>query len=97
MTRSYYIYYRTNESEPQVRAAVGAMLTALARDTGVQGRLLHRCDDMTTWMEVYEGIRDPARFERALDAAVDTFGLRALLAPNAERHIERFVDDGISD
>jgi hypothetical protein len=42
-------------------------------------------------MEVYEEVADAARFEEALAAAVERFGLRALLAADAERHVERFT------
>lgn len=93
MIQSYYIYYRANAAAGEVRAAVAAMQAVLARDTGVRGRLLHRRDDATTWMEVYEGVADAARFESALAAAVGQFELRALLAPGAQRHIEHFVED----
>ena len=92
MSENYYIYYRAGVAAGEVRAAVAAMQAALARDTGVRGRLLRRRDDASTWMEVYEGIADAGEFERALAAAVDQFGLRALLAAGADRHVERFVD-----
>ena len=92
MSQSYYIYYRASDTGPRIRAAVRAMQAALARGTGVHGRLLHRRDDATTWMEVYEGVADPAGFETQLAAAVDRFGLREFLAPGADRHIERFVE-----
>jgi hypothetical protein len=88
---SYYIYYRSGAEAARVRAAVAPMQARLAELTGVTGRLLRRVDDATTWMEIYEEVADPARFEPALAAAVDGFGLRALLAPGADRHVERFT------
>lgn len=93
MKRSYYIYYRTPADATRIRAAVGAMQAALAAATGVAGRLLHRVDDRTTWMEIYEDVVDPDRFERELDLAVERSGLRTLLAAGAERHVERFSAD----
>jgi len=93
VSESYYIYYRAGAAASEVRAAVTAMQAALARDTGVRGRLLHRRDDATTWMEVYEGVTDGPRFERALAAALDEFGVPALLAPGTDRHVEHFVED----
>jgi hypothetical protein len=88
---SYYIYYRTGADASRVRATVAPMQAQLATLTGVAGRLLRRVDDATTWMEVYEEVADPARFEEALAAAVERFGLRALLAVGADRHVERFT------
>jgi hypothetical protein len=88
---SYYIYYRTGADAARVRAVVAPMQAELASLTGVAGRLLRRVDDATTWMEVYEEVADAARFEEALAAAVERFGLRALLAADAERHVERFT------
>jgi hypothetical protein len=72
--------------------AISAMQAALREEIGVQGRLLHRLEDEATWMEVYEGVRDPTTFERELERAVERFGLRHLLASGAERHHERFVE-----
>ena len=69
------------------------MQTALAQESGVDGRLLRRVDGSGTWMEVYDDVPDPDRFERELMAAVARFGLRSLLAPGAERHVERFTAD----
>jgi hypothetical protein len=93
LRRSYYIYYRTAADAARIRAAVAAMQAALAQATGVAGRLLCRVDDHTTWMEVYEDIADPERFEQELAACVERFGVRALLQAGAERHVERFTAD----
>lgn len=91
MTRSYFIYYRTTAEADEVRKLVGDMQRALAQETGVDGRLMRRADDPTTWMEVYEAVPDPAGFERSLDAAVARFGLARLLGADGRRHVERFV------
>ena len=91
MTCSYFIYYRAAAAEGELRAAVGAMQQALAQETGVAGRLMRRADDPATWMEVYEPVADPSRFERSLAAAVAHFAVERLLAADARRHIERFV------
>lgn len=93
MSRSYYVYYRSTATAVAVREAVIAMQTALARTSGVHGRLLRRIDDDGTWMEVYEGVTDPERFERELAAAAAGARVEALLAPGAARHIERFTTD----
>lgn len=93
MRYSYYIYYRTDAGADavQLRATVVAMQAELAKATGVSGRLLRRVDDRTTWMEIYEDVAEPERFERELAACVARFHLRALLQPGTERHVERFT------
>lgn len=91
MSRSYYVYYRSAAAAESVRAAVAAMQSALAATTGVQGRLLRRVDDPSTWMEIYEDVAAPERFERELAAAAA--GCETLLAPGARRHVERFTSD----
>ncbi len=91
MTSSYYIYYRSGRPEREVTATVGAMQAALARETGVTGRLMRSAGDPATWMEVYEEVPDAAEFERHLAAAVARFAVDRLLDADARRHVERFV------
>jgi hypothetical protein len=91
VTCSYYVYYRTACGADDVRRAVGEMQRALAQETGIEGRLMRRADDATTWMEVYEAVPDAPGFERSLEAAVVRFAIARLLAPDARRHVERFV------
>lgn len=93
MNRSYYVYYRSAAAPAAVRAAVGAMQVALERTTGVQGRLLRRVEDDGTWMEIYERVADPERFERELAVATAAARVETLLAPGAIRHVERFTAD----
>lgn len=94
MTCSYYIYYRSRHPERELAAIVGEMQAALARETGVAGRLMRRADDPSTWMEVYEAVTDAADFEQRLAAAVARFALERLLDGQARRHVERFVPAG---
>jgi hypothetical protein len=93
VSRSYYVYYRSAAAPAAVREAVIAMQVTLARATGVQGRLLRRVEDDGTWMEIYESVADPERFERELAAAAAGARLETLLAPGATRHVERFTTD----
>jgi hypothetical protein len=93
VSRSYYVYYRSAAAPAAVRAAVGAMQAAIERATGVHGRLLRRIEDDGTWMEIYEDVADPERFERELAAAATVPGIAGLLAPGATRHVERFTAD----
>jgi hypothetical protein len=93
VSRSYYVYYRSAAAPAAVRAAVIAMQESLAGATGVRGRLVRRIEEDGTWMEIYEGVTDPERFERELAAATAGARLETLLAPGAARHLERFTTD----
>lgn len=74
------------------RAAIAAMMTDVARRTGVTGRLLVRHDAPApaTWMEVYEDVADPAGFGREIDAAALRHDLARFTIDGA-RHVEAFV------
>ncbi len=91
---SYYIYFRIRADIDTDAAAAGirAMQLALARTTGVEGRLLRRLHDAYTWMEVYEAVGDPGAFEHALDAAVAAHELGAMIEAGSARHMERFIE-----
>lgn len=90
MSTSYYIYYRAAASDGEkLHATVTRMQASVQSTTGVTGRLLRRRDDARTWMEIYEDVRDTARFETALADAAGACGLNALL--ESPRVIERFV------
>lgn len=92
MLLNFYIYYRVAPTEAaRMRAAVDAVQSALRRDTGIQGRLLRRDDDPSTWMEIYEGVTDPPRFEAALERLLAQHGFDGCLAADARRHTERFT------
>jgi hypothetical protein len=88
---SYYIYYRVpKENGARARTAVSALQRELGEVTGIDGRLLRRRDDETTWMEIYENVPDGARFEAALAALVERHGIAALLSPGSSRKQEIF-------
>ncbi|WP_018410839.1 DUF4936 family protein [Methyloversatilis thermotolerans] len=87
----YYIYYRIDpHREAALRAAVASMQASLRAATGVAGRLRRRLDDPSTWMEVYEGVTDPRRFEIELGLHVLRHGLVEYLKQDGVRHLERF-------
>jgi Domain of unknown function (DUF4936) len=67
----------------ELRAAVERLFGALERECGVRGRWMHRRDDPTTYMEVYEGVKDTAAFERVLEREGAKLGV--------QRRTERFV------
>ena len=81
---NYYVYYRVDPQRlAELRAAVEALFAAVERQCGVRGRWLHRRDDPTTYMEVYEGVADAAAFEALLEREGAGLGV--------QRRIERFV------
>ena len=67
----------------EVRAGVERLFAAISRECGVRGRWMHRRDDPTTYMEVYEGVENEAAFEAVLEREAAGLGL--------QRRLERFV------
>ena len=67
----------------ELRQGVERLFAALERDCGVRGRWLHRRDDPTTYMEVYEDVKDEKRFEAVLEREGAKLGV--------QRRTERFV------
>ena len=93
MTLCYYVYYKVpRENAAAARAAVDHLQRDVAAATGVQGRLLRRRDDETTWMEIYEDVRDAAALEGAIEELARRHGIAALLAPGSSRRREVFRD-----
>jgi hypothetical protein len=88
---SYYVYYRVpREQAERARASVASLQRDVAARTGITGRLLRRRDDETTWMEIYDDVRDAAQLEAALADGVREHGIAALLAPGTARKQEVF-------
>lgn len=88
----YYIYYRVSENTAhEAETLVRSMQSRLACRSGVSGRLLKKRDEAGLWMEVYEGVAEPARFERLLQQAVDEFDLGMFI--DGIRHTECFLGD----
>jgi uncharacterized protein DUF4936 len=93
VTLCYYVYYKVpRENAVRARDAIERLQRDLAAATGVHGRLLRRRDDESTWMEIYEDVRDAARLEAALDELARRHGVSALLAPGGVRRQEVFQD-----
>ena len=67
----------------ELRAGVERLFAAIERECGVRGRWMHRRDDPTTYMEVYEDVKEEARFEAVLEREGAKLGL--------PRRLERFV------
>ncbi len=81
---NYYVYYKVApENVAALRPGVQVLLDAVERACGVRGRWMHRRDDPSTYMEVYEGVKDEAAFEALLAREGARLGV--------QRHVERFV------
>lgn len=88
----YYIYYRVSpKNAAEAETLVRSMQARLACRSGVGGRLLKKRDEPGLWMEIYEDVDEPERFERLLDQAVDEFDLAMFL--DGQRHVECFLGD----
>ena len=89
----YYIYYRVSaKNADEAETLVRSMQARLACRSGISGKLLKKRDEAGLWMEIYEGVAEPERFERLLDQAVDEFDLAMFL--DGPRHAECFLGDG---
>jgi len=67
----------------ELRPAVERLFALVERECGVRGRWMHRRDDPTTYMEVYEDVKDTALFEALLEREGAKLGI--------QRRLERFV------
>jgi Domain of unknown function (DUF4936) len=81
----YYVYYKISaEQTAELRGRVQAMFRTIESQCGVRGRWMHRRDDPSTYMEVYEGVSDAAAFEALLEREGAKLGV--------QRKLERFVN-----
>jgi quinol monooxygenase YgiN len=81
---NYYVYYRVDPARlDELRGAIERLFAAVERETGVRGKWMRRRDEATTYMEVYEGVKDERAFEALLAREAASLGL--------ERKVERFV------
>ena len=91
MAYSYYVYYRVDtEKASACEARVLELFTAMQQATGVVGKLLKKRSEPLLWMEVYENVRDDAKFELELKQAVTQLKLSDCLQSDAERRVECF-------
>jgi len=81
---NYYVYYRVETGHIEsLRLSVQKLFNSIQKQTGIAGRWMRRRDDATTYMEVYEEVKDEAAFEAVLARESASLGL--------ERKIERFM------
>ena len=82
---NYYVYYKVpTDRLAEATVAVQALFKAVLLHSNVRGRWMRRRDDPTTYMEVYEGVKDEAGFEELLKRE----GGVLLSLP---RKVERFI------
>ena len=81
---NYYVYYKiAPEREAELRVCVHSLFDLIEERCGVRGRWMRRRDDASTYMEVYEGVKDEAAFERLLEREGAKLGVA--------RKLERFT------
>jgi hypothetical protein len=81
---NYYVYYKVPQDRvAQLRSLVEDLFSVIEKQTGVRGRWMRRRDDPSTYMEVYEGVKD----ERAFEALLEREGAKL----GVPRKLERFV------
>jgi hypothetical protein len=74
---NYYVYYRVDKERVEgLRLSVHRLFKVIEKETGVLGRWMRRRDDPSTYMEVYEGVRDGAAFEALLERESKGLGLQ---------------------
>jgi len=83
----YYVYYKVPpERVAELRGMVERLFQEIERQCGVRGRWMRRRDDPTTYMEVYEEVKDATAFEALLEREGAKLGVA--------RKLERFVNAG---
>jgi quinol monooxygenase YgiN len=81
---NYYVYYKIAPQQlAPACAAVQRLLKTVEEKTGIRGRWMRRRDDPTTYMEVYEEVKDEAAFEALLEREGAKLGI--------QRKVERFI------
>lgn len=87
---SVYVYYRIDLAQVELATIrIDALQHELAAHCSLPPRRLSRCDDATTWMEIYEHIVDYERFTLAHDTAVELQRCEEFTL--GERHLECFT------
>jgi hypothetical protein len=91
MSYSYYVYYRVApERVAACEARVLELFSAVKQATNIAGRLLKKRSEPLLWMEVYEGVRDDAKFELELEETAARLSLSECLQQESTRRTECF-------
>ena len=91
MAYSYYIYYKVNSADAQAcEARVLQLMSVVKQSTGVAGRLLKKRSEPLLWMEVYDNVRDDAKFELELEQSTVQLKIVECLQEGSTRRAECF-------
>jgi hypothetical protein len=91
MAYSYFVYYRVApEHAESCEARVLQLFALVKQTTTLAGRLLKKRSEPLLWMEVYENVRDDAKFELELAQAAEQLQLSACLQEGSSRRLECF-------
>ena len=81
---NYYVYYKIGpEKLASFSKAVSELFSKIEKQCGVRGRWMRRRDDPSTYMEVYEDVKDEAAFEALIESEGAKLGV--------PRKLERFI------
>ena len=81
---NYYVYYKLDAKQRALaHSFVSELFGKIREQFGVEGRWMRRRDDVSTYMEVYEGVTDEAAFEALLEREGARLGV--------PRKLERFI------
>ena len=91
MAYSYYIYYRVAPQQAETcEHRVLELFAALKQSTGIPGRLLKKRAEPLLWMEVFENVRDDAKFELELEETATRLNIQECLVEGSSRRVECF-------
>lgn len=91
MAYSYFIYYRVApEHAEDCETRVLQLFALVKQSTAIGGRLLKKRSEPLLWMEVYEAVRDDAKFELELEQATQQLKLAECLQEGSPRRVECF-------
>jgi Domain of unknown function (DUF4936) len=91
MAYSYFIYYRVApDRAKQCESRVLDLFSAVKQATNVTGRLLRKRREPLLWMEVYENVRDDAKFELELEQAAAQLKVAECMQEGETRKSECF-------
>ena len=73
---NYYVYYRVDAARLDLlRPYIQKLLKVIENEAGIRGKWMRRRDEPSTYMEVYEGVKDDQSFEALLDREYERFDL----------------------
>ena len=89
---NFYVYYKVSPGQlAKLRPQVQDLFRQIREQFGVQGRWMHRRDDASTYMEVYEGVKQDEETLAAFSALLEREGGRLGTQFSLARKVERFI------